>query len=233
MPAKYRPIREIEFAVAVGFITKEIWREFFSTGGLRWQQMVWRQFKEDRIFNARPDAPHIYLPNRKHPLVSGISDVPAKAPILNQLGHDELVARTFLQLRRAHPRLEILSEAWLKREEPLSNRGARVADYRKHPDLVLVSGGRRIAIEIELNQKSRRRYQAILKTHRQKNFARVIYLVRSPGTKRAIERAANDIAFPIQLMPLGFGSIGELRLNPSETFIRFADSKCLLKDLLK
>ncbi len=232
MPAKYVPVREVEFAVSVGFITKELWREFFSHGGLRWQQAVWRQFKEDEVFRMRPDAPNVYLPNRNHALVRGFCEVPARGPILNQLGHDELVARTYLQLKRTNPSIEILTEAQLKRDEPLKNKGVAISEYRKHPDLVIVAGGQRIAIEIEFNQKSRRRYQAILRTHRIKDFARIIYMVRSASTKRIIERAANDISFPVRQIPLGFGSIAEVRKNPCETPIRSGEEKCLLRDLL-
>jgi hypothetical protein len=221
MRPQFLPIPEIEFAVRVGFLTKEIWREFFATGGLRWQQMVWRQFREKGIFRSRAEWPDLYLPNPKHPLVRERSTYLAKAPILNQLGHDVLVARSYLLLKRALPGLEIKTEALLKREDPLRNKGERVSDTRKHPDLIVISGDKTTAIEIELTQKSRRRYGAILRNYRRLGYSKIIYVIRSKATMNAIENAASDVSFPTEAIPIGYGSIANWRERPASTEITF------------
>lgn len=85
MPAKYLPHREIEFAVNVGFLTKKMWREFFAEGGLRWQQMLWRQLRTEGYFKARPDWPDLYLPNPTHPFVKERATHLARAPLREAL----------------------------------------------------------------------------------------------------------------------------------------------------
>ena len=233
MRPKFLPIREIEFAVAVGFLTKDLWREFFANGGLRWQQMVWKQFKEDEIFRSRPESPDLYLPNPSHPLVREKAPYLAKAPILNQLGHDVLVARSYLMLTRAVPELEIKTEALLKREDPLRNKGVRVSDSRKHPDLVASSESKTVAIEIELTQKSRRRYGAILRNYRRLGYSRIIYVIRSKTTMNAIENAASDVSFPIETIPIGYGSLSDWRVDPLSTPITFDREVRTLREILR
>lgn len=233
MPAKYVPDREIDFAVNVGFLTKEMWREFFADGGLRWQQMLWRQLLTEGYFRVREDWPDLYLPNPTHPFVKKRATFLARAPHISQLAHDELVARSYWLLREKLPDVNIKTEALLQREVPVQNRGRRDRDSDKHPDLVVTLGDLEIAIEIELNQKSRRRYEAILRTYRKTGFSKVIYIVRSNATMNAIERAAGEVSFPRREIHLGYASMADWRGRPALAPITFDLEELSLTEILK
>lgn len=233
MPAKYFPHREIEFAVNVGFLTKKMWREFFAEGGLRWQQMLWRQLRTEGYFKARPDWPDLYLPNPTHPFVKERATHLARAPHLTQLGHDELVARSYWLLKEKFPEIGIKTEALLQREIPFRNRGRRDRDSEKHPDLVVTLGDLEIAIEIELNQKSRRRYEAILRSYRMTEFSKIIHVITGKATMEAIERAASKVSFPKHNIQLGFASMSEWRATPASAPITFDHEDLSLMDILK
>lgn len=224
---------EVEFAVKVGFLTKALWKEFFAYGGIRWQQKLWRQFRVEEIFRSRSEWPDLYLPNFQHPMVKSIATYLAKPPVLNQIAHDELVARTFLLLTRQYPGLETKTEALLKRESPLYNRGRKIRDIEKHPDLVVTYRGDKIAIEIELNQKSKARYEAIFRSYRRAGYSRILYVIRSEATKLAIKKASKEVQFPTDVIPLGFGSIANWKIDPSRTPIDFGRGEILLGEILR
>jgi hypothetical protein len=233
MPAKILPLREIDFAVKVGFLPKNLWKEFFAYGGLRWQNKLWRQFLKDDIFRSQSGQPDLYFPNPNHPLVKDRAPFIAKPPLLSQFGHDELVARSYLLLTRAFPAIEIKTESQLKKEIPISNKGSSLFNSRKHPDLVIVTAGQKTAIEIELNQKSRSRYRAILRCYRSLGYSRIIYVIRSKATLSAVESAADEVSFPRDLISLGFGSVSDWRHDPASTPIHFERATQTLNDLLK
>lgn len=232
MRPKYNPTEEMELAARIGFLTRSLWREFFGRGTIRWQNMVWQKLRDDGFFRPHPRMPHLYLPNPKHPLIDVRSPYFAKPPILSQLGHDELVARSYLLLERDLPGVVLKTEAFLKKEAPISNKGLNIEATEKHPDLVLELNGQKIAFEIELNQKSRSRYRAILRCYRRGGFTKVIYVIRGEGTMNAVESAANEVSFPRDQIQLGFGSIGDWRLNPMLTEIHFDKSSERLSDVL-
>ncbi len=232
MRAKYSPNEEMELAARIGFLTRSLWREFFGKGSIRWQNMVWKKLRDDGFFRPHPIMPDLYLPNPKHPLIDVRTPYFAKPPILSQLAHDELVARSYLLLQRDLPGGVLKTEAFLKKEAPISNKGLRIDASEKHPDLLLELNGQKIAFEIELSQKSRSRYRAILRCYRRGGFAKVIYLIRSDGTMNAVESAANEVSFPRDQIQLGFGSIGDWRLNPIRTEIHFDKSSEYLSDVL-
>jgi hypothetical protein len=232
MRPKYLPVREMEFAARVGFLTRNLWREFFAYGHRSWKDKVWLRLKQEGFFRAHAGMPDLYLPNAKNRLVDLRVPFVAKPPMLSQLDHDELVARSYLLLKRELPGANLKTEAYLKKEVPISNKGVRIQDVEKHPDLVLELRGEKFAFEVELSQKSRARYRSILRCYRRGGFKKVIYLIRGRGTMNAVESAAHEVSFPRDQIQLGFGSIGEWRANPLKTEIHFDHSSEILEDVL-
>jgi hypothetical protein len=232
MRPRYSPTEEIEFAARVGFLTRGIWQDFFSPGGFRWQSKIWYRLQKERLLLPYGGRLDVCLPNSKHALVQALVPFVARPPLLSQLVHDELVARSFIQLKRIYPGGEMKSEAYLKKESPINNKGLRVEEARKHPDLVLDLAGEKTAFEIELNQKSRARYRAILRGYRNGGFSRIIYLIRSEGTMNAVESAAYEVSFPRDKIQLGFGSIGEWKQSPIQTQIHFDHKSTAISELI-
>jgi hypothetical protein len=232
MRPRFLPIEELEFASRVGFLTRKLWDEFFAKGGPRWQNKLWRRLKEDGFFYSHPLMSNLYLPNPKQREVEVRVPFLAKPPNLNQLGHDELVARSYMFLKRRLPNAELRTEAYLKKEFPLRNKGARMNACEKHPDLVVSVDEEKVAIEIELTRKSRSRYRHILRSYRRANYSRILYLISSGSTKDVIESAATEVSFPTDIIKLGFGSVGSWRVDPLATSIHFSRSTELLANIL-
>lgn len=224
MRSRYQPIEELAFACRVGFLTRNIWREFFAKGCQRWQNKLWARLRTDGFFRPHPAMPELYLPNPKNRTIDPGVPFVAGPPSLNQIRHDELVARTCLLIERQVPHLQVKTEAYLKKEVPLRNKGLRTVDSEKHPDLVIRNSGEETAIEIELTQKSRAKYRTILRSYRRTGFKKVIYIIRSASTMHAIDAAASEISFPRDQIQLGFGSMGDWRINPLVTKINFDHS---------
>jgi hypothetical protein len=222
MATKFNPEREIKFAVKVGFLTKSIWQKYFATDYQeRWRQMIWKRFLEDGYFLRHEAFAEIYYPNPKHRDVIAAAPYIAKPPNMNQFVHDEIVATTYLMLLRKFNEPAIKTEALLKREVPVSNKGLRIAEAQKHPDLSIDLGNSKVAIEIELTQKSRSRYTTALRNYRQLDYANVIYVIRSSTTKNVIESAADGVSFPRNQIGLGFASLGQWKIDPVTAPIHF------------
>lgn len=224
MRPKFQPIKEMAFASRVGFLTRGIWREFFAKGCPRWQNKIWARLKQERFFWQHPGLPDLYIPNAKHRLATQYTPFVAKPPNINQLAHDELVARSYLLLHRQLPDLDIKTDAYLRRALPIKSKGMRSDEVPKHPDLVLKVDGRCIAIEIELTQKTRSRYRSILRSYRRAGYDKVLYIIRSASTMHVIDSAAYEVSFPRDQIQIGFGSIGDWRVHPLTTNINFDHS---------
>jgi hypothetical protein len=131
---------------------------------------------------------------------------------LSRYDHEVGAAWLWLAARRGAlgPMREVLGERRLRsREATVKDHTEPVAvrlgglgwDGRErlhHPDLLLVdSRGRRIAVELELSSKGRRRRERILSGYASDaRFAAVLYVVESPQLARSIRASAARLEIP-------------------------------------
>lgn len=214
MPAKYEPIEEVKFAAKIGFLSKKIWEEFFARGNVRWQYRCWKRLVDSKIFIPHRIAKDVLVVNARHPFVGKVTDSYNRAPHVNQLFHDEIVGLTYLRIADRLKNWGVFVEAELKRREPLQNRGKKSSQVMKHPDVLATSpSGPRIAIEIELSRKSKTRYMNAFRAYRSKAVSLIIFVVRSSSTLAIIRRAAHEVRFPENEIPIGFCPLHEWEQN--------------------
>lgn len=92
-------------------------------------------------------------------------------------------------------------------------------ERRHYPDLMLETDtGQRVAVELELTGKGRRRTEAILGGYAfDQRVAAVLYLVTRPETGKAIERAAATVGIPdmVHVQRVAFGPRSGARQAPA------------------
>ncbi len=218
---------EIHLAVRCGFLSREIWNEFFAEGKSRWRRHVWGRFVSSGLFNPHYSkrATDVIVPNFDHPLVKRISGGEiTHAPNTAQIDHDEIVVRSFLILKEQQTILSAKFEAELKREDLRSLRHYNPSDKRKYPDLVIEVQGqsqpKKIAIELELSRKEPKRYRQMMNTYMtSKQFSSVIFITELETVRTSIKSAMRETFFPHWERPIGFVDLKEWIKDPSEAVI--------------
>jgi len=234
MRPKKLPIAEITFAAKLGFLPKGLYKDFFVEGNKRWKRMKWHRLSTSAFFKRHRIDPNVLVLNAKHALVGQIAPSISRPPYVNQFYHDEIVGRSSLAIIRDLPNCRVAIEAELKKIRPLGNKGRKLSQQVKHPDL-LINGtsGQKIAVEIELNSKSRARYMVALRAYRSDPVSRIVYVIRSAATKAAITAAAHQVRFPIGEIPIGFCSLYDWLENPLAANVFFGVKAVPFGSLLK
>ncbi len=223
----YDPSAEIRLAVRCGFLSREIWDEFFAEGKSRWRRHVWSRFVSSGLFNPHYSkrASDVIVPNFNHPLVKRISGGEVThAPNTAQIDHDEIMVKSFLTLEKQQTILSAKFEAELKREDLKSLRRYNPFDKTKYPDLVIEvksqSQSKKIAIELELSRKEPKRYRQMMNTYMtSKQFSSVIFITELETIRTSIKRAIRENFYPHWERPVGFVDLKEWIKDPSEAAI--------------
>lgn len=235
----YDPTKEIELAVRTGFITKEIWNEFFAMGKLAWRNRVWMNFVERGFFRNHYStlAKDVITPNPRHPLVIALAgDAVAQPPAVSVIEHDAIVVKTFFQLRNSGILLSAKFESELKREDLRDRRHYDPSDKTKYPDLLIQLNGpnshAQIAIEIEKSRKEPKRYRQIMNSYMtKKSVSKIIFVTDLDVVKNGIRTAIRETYFPEWAKPVGFASLKQWRKNSIETLIEFSEMKTTLAEM--
>lgn len=211
---KIEPIKEVQFAARLGFLSKALWMEFYGRGTHAWRMRCWRKLTKSGVFKKHRLVPDILLLNSRNRFVSNHVDSIARPPYANQIFHDEIVGRSFIIIRRTLTDWHVWLEADLKKTAPLRNKGKRISQQTKHPDLFLSGKEKRIAVEIELTTKSLGRYVQMLRSYRAMLVHAIVFVVRSNVARMAIKRAAIETRFPDLDIVLGFCPLEKWKLDP-------------------
>lgn len=220
------PEAEIRFAAKSGFLTKGLWNEFFAEGGDRWRRMQWAFLSERHIFKPHRSsrASNVVVLNPKNTHVQKlVGNEISAAPFVAQLDHDELVARSLLQLSQTKAISDYQTESELRRLFPLIRNRYRPKEREKYPDaIVQVTRGPKVALELELTLKARRRYRQVLRTYRsRKDVGRIVFIVRSAVMFESITQAIKDTYYPLLERPIGFAWLEDWSQNPARARIDF------------
>ena len=165
---KYQPIREIEFMAKSGFITKELWEEFFFNGSRSWKFQLWKNLKDEKVLieHRSKNGRDIWVLNRRHPLViKTVGDAISTAPFVAQIAHDELVCRFALETMKQGLGIAYRLEPELKKMAPKTIRHYETSLREKYPDGLIQLNDNdktRVALELELTRKSPKRYRQML-----------------------------------------------------------------------
>ena len=235
----YDPTKEIELAVRSGFLSKEIWIEFFAPKNLRWRNELWEFLYKRGYFltHYSKRAADILVPNSKNVLVKKIAcDSITMAPPVGVIDHDETVVKSFLKLKQ----LGILDTAYfegeLKRQDLRSRRNYNPADRTKYPDLLISligpNSNKKIALELELSRKEPKRYRQMMNSFMTtKEISSIIFITQLETVKNGIKAAIRETYFPEWEKPVGFVDLDQWRNDLVNAPIYFSDKTKTLQQM--
>lgn len=193
------PIEAINLAARTGFITKALFKDFIlgnrpkSSVNRRWSDLI-----NSGFFNRHNDErmADVYLLNkRKKELQELLTQEPVAAPYTGIIRHDEIALRGILLIEDRG-----FLESWkVESEFKKTKQGAVQLESNSHnpkfPDAILNFKAPfkpvRVAIEIELTQKEKRRYERILNAY---SFAQNLDLILFVCANKQIENVIVDAA---------------------------------------
>jgi len=224
--ANHLPPKEvIEYVWKTGFISKEMWRNYFFKGVSErsmlqdWKNMIDRGYLQPHSNNH---LMNILVLNRKNKFVMQMGeDYPAYAPNASQLEHDQILLNGMLELNKMVLIEQWQTEAQLKMLRPNDFRVETQGQKIKYPDVILCSKNGNhlqvVAIEYERHQKSRKRYSKILSSYATlKRVDAVIWIVNNLAIQNVIIEQAKQVYFPFKERPIAFVSEQTWKTNPEK-----------------
>lgn len=239
MKKKYLPIKEIHFAAKSGFLTKELWLDFFAYGCRAWRFRLWKQFIDDGVLieHHSKNAKDIWVLNRRNLLVQRtIGSHIAHAPFISQITHDEMIARIVLNIMKDGAGLFYRLEPELKKMTPGIKGPADSNNRLKFPDgLIQLKNAdkSRVALELELTAKDPKRYRRILQAYASFQKAdMIVFIVREDRLIKTIRKAMHDTFYPTWEKPIGFGHLNDWLSNPTTAKISFTDQVTTIAEMV-
>jgi len=239
------PFRAMFFAAKIGFITREIWREyFFENANARVERRSWKQLIDRGYFMPHPNMrlKGVLILNRKKPLVLrtlqsiGLNKI-VSAPYEKMVLHDELLGRGILEAEKSKLLLHWTTEAELKSENLRQFRIGVEGKKSKYPDAILKYNlhGEYVlsAIEIERTMKDQSRYKTIMSNYSHiKGVALLLFVTPNEAIRDAIRQAATKSFFAPQGMRVGFMDLTDWQKKPMGAAIDFKSERISLLDYL-
>jgi hypothetical protein len=143
-----------------------------------------------------------------------------KAPFISQIRHDEILCHGLLKCVRAGVVKSFVNEAMLRKVE---STGFALKELQKLPDLIVeLKSGSKVAIELELTQKSAQRYWELFNAYRSRTGLKaILFIVESRACLEAIVRAAERAMF--QATPIGFVELSAWEKNAALATVSFPE----------
>ena len=227
MVSRYFPSELVLYVAKTGFISKSTWKDFFFPGGTtRWKNAFWASLLDRGYFlrHPNPRLHDIYLLNRSsREVVEYMSGRCVRPPFISQINHDELLFRGILQLSKAGTIESWITESELKSFEQSTYKIESQGKGIKYPDSILVlkseSAKARLALEMEITQKDRRRYIQIMSAYSSmRGIESVIFIVGSKSIREVIESCLKEIYFPKDKIFVGFIDLKDWQNSASNSF---------------
>lgn len=198
--------------------------------------MQWALLSERDFFKPHRSsrAENVVVLNPKNAHVQRlVGNEISASPFVAQLDHDELVAKSLMQLGKTKAISNYRTESELRRLFPLVRNRYKPEEREKYPDaIVQVTRGPKVALELELTLKARRRYRQILRTYRnRKDVSRIIFIVRSAVVFESITQAIKDTYYPLLERPIGFTWLEDWSQNPARARIDFKSASTSMLEM--
>lgn len=212
---KVVPIEAINLTARSGFITKALFKEFILENRPKSSvNRCWSELIKSGFFKRHSDqrmADVYFLNKQKKELQDLLNYQPVSPPYTGVIRHDEIALRGILLLEDRG-----LLETWVVESEFKKNRLGTIQleanqQNSKYPDAILnfkeLNSPIRVAIEIELTQKEKRRYERILNAYSfAQNLDLVVFVCATKQIENAISAAATKYFFPSAGADIGFMS---------------------------
>jgi hypothetical protein len=219
------PTDVVRFVSKTGFITKELWEEYFFAGGhTRWKHQAWANLslRGYLIPHAYQRAGNVYVLNpRNHLVLDCVAGRMARPPTPALLDHDEILNWGLIGLERQGDLSDWTTEAELKSRGLGPHRIETQGHLIKFPDALVRRKDRKleppVAIELERTLKARLRYRQIMSAYgAMKDIRAVLFVCESPTIENAVQESMNATYFPVEKVPVGFAQISDWKSSPSQ-----------------
>lgn len=240
MRPRLAPMKAIQFAAKMGFITKDIWRNHLGSGKYSWNQEQWAELTKRGYF-----VPHPYPYARDvlifNPLLKGTPLferlTPVKHPYAWQIVHDEVLAKIIIEIKKSMMVSKWMCEAELERDGALEFCLKKESKQLKYPDAIIelktANQNFRIALEVERTRKSLKRYRSTAFAYSDKsNISLIIFICENVATIDTISGVFQQVRFPLSKQPVGFGLISEWIKNPKQAVLVINKQKTSLENIL-
>ncbi|MBX3018540.1 MAG: hypothetical protein KF767_11665 [Bdellovibrionaceae bacterium] len=234
MPKHERPTELLNFVAKTGFITRDLWLEFFFKGGSeRWAYQSWRNLHDAGYLTPHPTGclkDVSILDLKRCPRGEWFYGKPVKPTFIDFIEHDLHLYRGILHLERCG-----LVRFW-ETEGKIKSRlgqefGYNPHEYKnaKYPDVLvdLPNADRPWAVEMELSRKSTERYCRAMNAYASmKDVGGVVFVHKKDVIKNAILRAIKTTYFPLDETPVAFISLENWQTTPSQSFRNVVGPLC-------
>ena len=228
----------IKFTGKVGFMSKQMWHEFFGTGNRRWQNKQLKFIVDLGYFKKHRNeyATKIFVLTPRSIRLLEDMNLPQVTPVpVGYLTHDAVVARSMLVLLQGKVIGSFTVERELKtygaKEFLLSNKD----NDQKYPDAVFrmfaLGSARTVAVEYEKERKSSARYMSALWQYsRLTNLSMVLFICETPAIQKTIEGCMKHLGQTNLLDRLAFVSADDWKQSPLDAVICLRNHKVKLRE---
>jgi len=243
MRPRYEPTGAAIFTAKMGFITRRIFYEFYSSGDQRNTQKHWLNLERRGLFK------HYFSPTKQDTLVlseykNEISSPEVAAivspPHVGVHNHDETLGRIVLRCQRQELIRSWTSEAELKKIVATEFKLEGSRQTAKYPDALVqlnVPGPPvNVAFELELSRKKLKRYEDVAFAYQFiKPVKAVFFICINDEIIRAIQTAFRRARFPSHEKPVGFALASEWLFDPTNTRLEMPTRRttfgCLVSEI--
>jgi len=232
----------LRVAAKSGFLTKQIWNDFFGTGNRHWRFRRWKSLMGTGYFTPVPDygfvESAVALSGNGKALADLLGMNPVYSPPSKNLWHDEELIRFALFLER---------QGWVsnwqtEQELKVSGQGQRLFQNQvravKIPDLIIEwnTSPKTIlwAIELERTRKEHARYYEMVGAY--KGISRiesVLVIVAADSIETNIKKAQAKLGYPQAQRPMFFASMNQLIEDPLSCELRQGANRMALGKFAK
>lgn len=232
MRPRHIPMREIQFTAKMGFLSRRFWLDFLATRSVSQNSRRWRSFVSDKYFKSHESKSlHdvIVLDKKARALLESKGLGAVIPPHMNQVDHDETVARILIQLEGYDGIRSIDTESELKQKFMLWMRTTRESRGAKFPDLTVHlterSKFQRIALEVELSKKNFDRCKTMMLSYSsKKDIDIVVFIAEQKSIFDRLTRAIKETHYPTWERPIGFSHLKDWMNDPMNAPIYLSNS---------
>lgn len=229
----------LRFIGRSGFITRELWRTFFSEGNERWCRRQIELLCNRRVIEQHPNpiAGNCFVLGCFGRILLARHGIPfVHPPYVSQLAHDELVAHSILHLSERNIVHSWHLESELKYFQLRQHQLNSSAKDQKYPDAIFkiraLNLDRLCAIEYERTRKSPQRYRDILWLYSaMESFWTVIFICENDAIASMIYRQLRYLNQPSLSSRVAFARVGDWKKDPELAPIELDGTTFTLSEL--
>ncbi len=229
MTEKLRVVEKaVELSAKVGHVSRQSFKSLLEDKAKRTERLRWSELRNSGFFTEPKfidDFEYLTLSAHGSTFASSIGFTPAATSGRTQVLHDEVAAQFAQWLER-----QKFIRSWTPEIQLKKSRGGvgllfTQGKKRKFPDILFdldVPGPTvRVALEIEISLKTRRRYRDILYAYTTlQGIDTILFVTRNDAIANAIREVMADIRFPESAITVLFANAEQIQREPGTALLK-------------